>query len=188
MLETRSTGFAAAIGNKLPKSSSQWREAYHVDNNMRSFAELAYFVPAKHPFVYHNYFIWLAARPIPRVFWPGKPEGPGFDLPKAMGERGVSLSVTLVGELYMAGGLFLVVAGGFVYGRLASMVSTLLQLKTTAGSLLSYGLATLAMMAGMRSGIELVLMSYPLLAWGILIWLMGAKHRGDSMYLRKTGS
>ena len=177
MLENRNVGFASIF--ETPKSTASATSAsispagrafYSVDNNMRSFAELAYFVPAKHPYVYHNYFIWVIIRPIPRVFWPGKPEGPGFDLPKATGQRGVSLSVTLIGELYMAGGLLVVLLGGCLYGRLAGIASTLLESERTAGSLLSYGIATLALFAGMRSGIDLVLMLYPLLAWSGLLW------------------
>ena len=169
MIENRNVGMASIF--ETPKSSgsasaSPWREAYHVDNNLRSFAELAFFVPAKHPYVYQDYFIWVMIRPIPRVLWPGKPEGPGFDLPKSMGQQGVSLSVTLIGELYMAGGLLCVLLGGCLYG---------LDTERTAGSLLSYGLATLALFAGMRSGIELVLMLYPLLAWGALLWLLRPK-------------
>ena len=179
MLEYRNVGFASILGDgKAAPSVVEKLEYYHVDNNLGSFAELVHFVPSGHPYVFHRYFIWVAIRPIPRVFWPGKPTEPGFDLPKAAGHPGVSLSVTLIGELYMAGGLSMVLLGGWFCGRLAGMAYDLLETSRTAGSLLSYGIATLALFTGMRSGIELVLMSYPLLAWMGLLWVARAASAG----------
>ncbi len=39
--------------------------------------------PAQHDFVYWRQISFTLVRPIPRVFWPGKPIDPGFDLPSA---------------------------------------------------------------------------------------------------------
>jgi hypothetical protein len=172
MLEYRNVGFASIFEAHVSSRSAlspRQQEGFHVDNNIRSFSELTFFIPDKHPYLYHNYFIWVLIRPIPRALWPGKPVGLEFDLPKSTGAQ-CSLSVTLIGELYMAGGMLMVLLGGLFYGRLAGMASRLLELAPTAGSLLSYGITTLALFAGMRSGIDLVLMLYPLLAWCGLLW------------------
>jgi hypothetical protein len=74
----------------------------------------------------------------------------------------------------MAGGLLAVALGGYLFGRLAQALTHLLSTTGRAG-LLIYGIGTLALFAGMRSMIELVLMSYGILAWAALVWLFGRR-------------
>ncbi len=50
------------------------------------------------------------------------------------------------------------------------MLRELLRHERTPGLLVVYGVGLLSLFAGMRSGIELVLMSYALLAWVGLVW------------------
>ena len=175
MLEYRNVGFSVVFDTEeAGQSTPPEMQHYFVDNNISSFANLVYFIPKKHPHVYHRYFVWVLIRPVPRVFWAGKPVDPGFNLPEAMRAGNISLSVTLIGEFYMAAGLLMVPLGGWLYGRFAGMASTLLESSRKNGSLLSYSIVALALFAGMRSGINLVLMLYPLLAWGGLLWLIRA--------------
>ena len=53
----------------------------HVDDNFLRLAQVIQLVPAQHDYVYLQQLIFTAVRPVPRVFWPGKPIDPGFDLP-----------------------------------------------------------------------------------------------------------
>ena len=71
----------------------------------------------------------------------------------------------------MAGGWIAVFLGGWVYGRLASTASRLLARKAGEGALILYSAFLLALFAGIRSGIELVLTSYVLLIWLVLCWI-----------------
>ena len=65
----------------------------------------------------------------------------------------------------MAGGLLAVALGGWFYGRLARSLSQLLADARTSSALLIYSIGLFAIFIGLRSMIELVLMSYIILAW-----------------------
>jgi hypothetical protein len=104
-------------------------------------------------------------RPVPRVFWPEKPVDPGFDLPTALGIGGVSFSYSVIGEFYMSLGLLGIALGGWFYGRVASLATGLLKRATTQGALVIYSIIVMALFSGMRSILELILVSYVVLAW-----------------------
>jgi hypothetical protein len=62
-------------------------------------------------------------RPIPRVLWPGKPEGLSVGIEEALGRStdGLTIAATFVGEAYMAGGMLAVFFGGLFFGAAAGM-------------------------------------------------------------------
>jgi len=107
----------------------------------------------------------ILVRPVPRVFWPEKPVDPGFDLPPAVGVEGVSYSYSVIGELYMSLGFIGIALGGWFYGRVAAMARGLLRRSQTLAALLMYSVVVMALFSGMRSTLELVLVSYVVLAW-----------------------
>jgi hypothetical protein len=143
----------------------------HVDDNFYRLTQIIQFIPESYPYVYHKYLIYILIRPIPRVFWSEKPTDPGFDLPSALGIEGVSFSCSVIGELFMSGGLLGVALGGWLYGKMAGMASQLLSGNVTLGSLVIYSTMIMALFAGMRSMLELVLVSYVVLAWIGLSWI-----------------
>ena len=100
-----------------------------------------------------------------RFPWPEKPVNPGFDLPSAIGAKGVSLSTSVIGELYMAAGFIGIALGGWFYGRLAGIASQLLNQRTAAGAVIIYATLTMSLFGGVRSMLELVLVNYAMLAW-----------------------
>jgi hypothetical protein len=125
-------------------------------------------VPESHSYVYEKQIFFILIRPIPRVFWEGKPINPGFDLGDILGESGLSLSSSVIGELYLSFGFIAVLIGGLIFGRLAGMFSELLLPLPGSAQTLVYSLAAMTLVAGVRSLLELVLMSYMLLAWIIV--------------------
>ncbi len=137
----------------------------HVDDNFLRLGQVIELVPAEHPHVGFQQILFTAVRPVPRVFWPGKPINPGFDLPTAVGMRGLSLSMSIIGEWYLSFGWFGIVIGGWFHGRLARTVNVLRQDHRYRANPIVYGLAVMVLVAGMRSMLELVLMSYALVAW-----------------------
>lgn len=162
MLEYRDSGFGEAFADE----GKELRYGHlHVDDNFLRLSQIIELVPESHPYVYENHLAYILLRPIPRVLWEGKPIDPGFDLSNALGERGVSLSSSAVGELYLSFGLIGVFIGGLVYGRLAGMFGVLLLPLPGTSRTLVYSLAAMTLVAGMRSLVEVVLMSYALLAW-----------------------
>jgi len=172
ILDYRNVGLRAAFsdqGESVVERSQ--RDHYHIDDNFLRLSQIIHFIPDTHPYVYTKYAVWVAVRPIPRIFWPGKPIDPGFDLPAILGMQGVSLSCSVIGEFYGSWGLFAVFVGGWFFGRLAGAANRLLAGQITPSGILLYSLALLSLFAGVRSMLDLVLMSYPILAWVGLLWL-----------------
>jgi len=171
MLEYRNVGLSVLVGQaEIPSGRFEKRqilEEQHlrVDDNFYRLCQVIQLIPESYPFVYHKYLIYVLVRPVPRVFWPEKPVDPGFDLPAALGVEGVSYSYSVIGELYMSLGLIGIALGGWFYGRVASMASALLARCTTQGALVIYSIVVMALFSGMRSILELLLVSYVVLAW-----------------------
>ena len=171
MLEYRNVGLSVLVGQQEISSGRsakvQILEEQHlrVDDNFYRLCQIIQLIPDSYPFVYHKYIFYVIVRPVPRVFWPEKPVDPGFDLPTALGVEGVSLSYSVIGELYMSLGLIGIALGGWFYGRVASMASGLLARCTTQGALVIYSIVVMALFSGMRSILELILVSYVVLAW-----------------------
>ena len=182
MLDYRNIGFRAVLDPEFREEvvggTLEDEALIRIDDNFIRLAEMNLIFPTLEPYTTWRYPLWVVSRPLPRVLWPAKPLDPGFDLSEFLGIKGVSLSCSVIGELTMAGGLFAVALGGYLYGRLAQSLSHLL---TTTGrsGLLVYAIGTLALFAGMRSMIELVLMSYGILAWAALVWLLGSRTGTD---------
>ena len=171
MLEYRNIGLGVLVGNKEVASGRtekrQLLEEEHlrVDDNFYRLCQVIQLIPDSYPFVYHKYLVYVIVRPVPRVFWPGKPVDAGFDLPTALGVQGVSYSYSVIGELYMSFGFIGIALGGWFYGRVASTASGLLARCTTQGALVIYSIVVMALFSGMRSILELILVSYVVLAW-----------------------
>jgi oligosaccharide repeat unit polymerase len=172
MLEYRNIGLASLVGVRTDAADSRAekirfleQEHLRVDDNFYRLCQVIQFIPKSYPFVYHQYFLYVIVRPIPRVFWPDKPVDPGFDLPTAVGVEGVSYSYSVIGELYMSLGLIGVAIGGWFYGRLSAMARGLLTRSNKLSALVMYSVVIMALFSGMRSILELVLVSYVVLAW-----------------------
>lgn len=188
MLEYRNVGLGALVGSTEVTMTSrvekrQLLEGQHlrVDDNFYRLCQIIQLIPRSYGYVYHQYFVYVIVRPVPRVFWPGKPVDPGFDLPTALGVEGVSYSYSVIGELYMSLGLLGVALGGWFYGRVAAMASGLLRRSTTQGALVIYSIVVMALFSGMRSILELILVSYVVLAWVGLAQLFIKLRRARSM-------
>ncbi|HEX6164103.1 MAG TPA: O-antigen polymerase [Vicinamibacterales bacterium] len=137
----------------------------HVDDNYLRLAQVMQIVPAEHPFVEYRQLWFTIVRPVPRVFWPGKPVDPGFDLPAIVGMRGVSLSTSIIGEWYLTYGWIMIVVGGWLHGRLSRTVNQLREFEIYRTNPIVYGLAVMVLVSGMRSMQDLIIMSYALVAW-----------------------
>lgn len=183
MLEYRNVGLSVLVGQaEIPSGRFEKRqilEEQHlrVDDNFYRLCQIIQLIPQSYPFVYHKYLVYVIVRPVPRVFWPEKPVDPGFDLPAALGIEGVSFSYSVIGELYMSLGLLGIALGGWFYGRVASMASGLLARCKTQGVLVIYSIVVMALFSGMRSILELILVSYVVLAWvGLSHLFMKLRH------------
>jgi len=172
MLEYRNVGLGVLVGKGeivtgtfVEKQQLLEEQHLRVDDNFYRLCQIIQLIPESYPFVYQNYLVYVVVRPVPRVFWPEKPVDPGFDLPTALGVQGVSFSYSVIGELYMSFGFIGIALGGWFYGRVSSLASGLLARCTTQGALVIYSIVVMALFSGMRSILELILVSYVVLAW-----------------------
>lgn len=137
----------------------------HVDDNFTTLSQTLRVIPAESDYVGFQYVWYVAVRPIPRVIWSNKPLNMGFDLAQHLGKRGVALTLSIVGEAYMSFGWLGIALCGLLFGWLARMWSQLLERDYGVVGVAIYGLGTMALFIGVRSLMELVLMSYPILCW-----------------------
>ena len=156
MLNIRTIGF-----DEFMYTGKSDYDYLHVDDNFLRLSQIIQLVPAQHDYVYFQQLIFTAVRPVPRVFWPGKPVDPGFDLPTEVGMKGLSLSSSILGEWYLCYGWIALLFGGYLHGRLARSANAL----RSATNPIVYALAVMVLVSGMRSMQDLVIMSYALVAW-----------------------
>ena len=168
MLQYRNVGFTVAMSEPSVVEQSDGNEYLHVDDNFYRLCQVIQLIPNTHPYVYHGYLLYAVVRPIPRVLWPDKPVDAGFDLTRAVGDREVSYSCSVIGELYMSLGFFAVALGGWLYGRFAALVNGMLTQSAGVGVVVIYSIGVMALFSGMRSMLELVLVSYVIVAWVVL--------------------
>ncbi len=160
MLNIRTVGY-----DEFLFRGEQEYDYLHVDDNFLRLAQVIELVPAAHPFIEYRQLTFTLVRPVPRVFWPGKPVDPGFDLPAILGMKGLSLSTSIIGEWYLSYGWFAVVIGGWLHGRLARTANVLRATDAFRANPIVYALAVMVLVSGMRSMQDLVIMSYALVAW-----------------------
>ena len=153
------------VGYNQYESGDAGYDYLHVDDNFLRLAQIIDLVPAKRNHVGVQQIVFTMVRPVPRILWPGKPMDAGFDLPAEVGLRGVSLSSSIVGEWYLAFGWVSVLFGGWLHGRLAATANTLREIGYRSGNPIVFALAVMVLLAGLRSMLELVLMSYAVVAW-----------------------
>jgi hypothetical protein len=179
MRESRTIGYSHALFSKQEQWTSaepeEDSELILVDDNFYRFCQVVILVPNYYPYALWRYPLFVAVRPIPRVFWPGKPTEGGFDLPTALGVEGVSYSSSFISECYFSFGIIGVLVGGLLYGRLASATGALLQRSSGTAAAMVYGLAVMVLFSGMRSAQDLVLMSYSVLVWIVVARLLGGR-------------
>jgi hypothetical protein len=77
----------------------------------------------------------------------------------------------------MSFGFIAIALGGWFYGRVAASASGLLARCNTQGALVIYSIVVMALFSGMRSFLELILVSYVVLAWvGLSRLFMKLRH------------
>lgn len=160
MLNIRSVGYEEF---SLRGGASEY-DYLHVDDNFLRLSQVIELVPSQHPYVEYQQLWFTIVRPVPRVFWPGKPVDAGIDFSAAVGAKGVSLSTSIIGEWYLSYGWLAVILGGWLHGRLAKTANSLRDERFRANPIV-YALAVMVLVAGMRSMQDLVIMSYALVAW-----------------------
>jgi oligosaccharide repeat unit polymerase len=174
MMAVRNDGMAVLFSPNRDRATEQLAESkIDVDDNFNRLCQVMDLIPERIGHTHGGQLFYVLVRPIPRVFWPDKPIGPGFSFEmEVSGDESTTWSVTAVGEFYYDFGLPFVFLGGLFYGRLAGMWNQLLTVRRGIVWPMLYGLGAMALFAGVRSQQAFLLRTYPILFWLVLSALL----------------
>src|SRR5262249_32962670 len=140
-----------------------------IDRNIIAVSRLTEAFPNSYEFLGLEIPFNALIRPIPRVLWPGKPEGLSVGIEDALGVTGMTVACTFVGEAYMAGGLLAVLLMSLFFGALAEMWNRVGSNNNQRFAQLLYVSGFLCATIAMRSMLSMVPLMLPTLA----LWLYG---------------
>ena len=165
--------------NVLLATRGNWRElavdsqeirGIVVDDNFLRLCQTVEAIPMDAPYAGIQPVYFALVRPIPRMLWPQKPTDPGFTVHGFLGIGSrVSLSNSVIGELYSSYGFPAVALGGFVYGLLCRLWEQKVNPWRGTATTLVYCVGCLTLLNGIRSMNDLVLYSYPTICAMILM-------------------
>src|SRR5262249_11558526 len=97
-------------------------QTLYIDHNIVVISRLTEAFPNLHEFLGLEVPIVILTKPIPRILWPGKPEGLSFGIESAVSaSSGMTVSSTFVGEAYITSGY----PGVFLFALLLGVVGQL---------------------------------------------------------------
>jgi oligosaccharide repeat unit polymerase len=163
MLEFRTIGLRNYIENKVYASEST-RDTLAVDYNLASIGWIAAAMPKNHDYLGAEILVWSLVRPVPRVLWPGKPEGLSVSIEEIAGADGWTVAATYLGEAYMMAGILGVIAVSVGFGALAAWWNRMAMAHQSDYALIVYSLGFFAGGVTMRSMFWLTTTMLPVLA------------------------
>lgn len=163
MLEFRNIGLRNYIENQV-YASEETRNTFAVDYNLASLGWVAEAMPKTYDFLGPEVLVWSLVRPIPRAFWPGKPEGLTVSIEEIAGADGWTVAATYLGESYMMAGMFGVVTMSLFFGALAAWWNRMAMRQQSDYALVVYALGFFAAGITMRSMFWLTTTILPVLA------------------------
>ncbi len=176
MLEFRTTGLSNY------SLSERRSETIFVDNNILVISELTEVFPSKFEYLGLEIPYNAVIRPIPRAFWPGKPDGLSMGIEDALGAQGLTLAATFIGESYMSGGFWAVAVASILLGALAGWWNRMGYDLESDFKLLLYVSGFFAAALAMRS----ILQVMPALLPTFALWLYGRAKLPKITQLRKN--
>jgi hypothetical protein len=163
MLEFRTVGLRNYVNNQV-YASDKPRQSLAVDFNLASLGLIADTIPNSHDYLGMEVLTWAIIRPIPRVFYPGKPEGLSVSIEEIVGAQGWTVAATYVGESYMMAGYWGVIGMSLFFGALAAWWNRLAMQQQSGYAMLVYAIGFLSAGVTMRSMFWLTTLILPILA------------------------
>ncbi|WP_210391313.1 hypothetical protein [Synechococcus sp. PCC 7502] len=133
------------------KFNEQAQETLKVDFNLAAMGLLIDAFPKNHDFLGLELIVVFLTKPIPRVLWHDKPEGLSVSIEDVVGAEGWTVSSTYLGECYMLGGIFAVIAISLLLGMLASWWSRTVKFETSGYGIVVNALGFFTAAISMRS-------------------------------------
>jgi oligosaccharide repeat unit polymerase len=140
-----------------------------IDQNMVVISELTDQFPNAYDYLGLEIPFNALVHPIPRVIWPGKPEGLSVTIESIAGTDQATVATTFVGESYMSAGLLGVILGGILFGAAAEMWNRVGRNSMSEFSQLLYASGFFCAVVSMRSLLWISVTVLPTVA----LWLYG---------------
>ena len=174
MLEFRNVGFTNYLNDRSETVQKPERTLF-VDYNLYAICKLVEVFPHKKPYLGFEIPYQALIRPIPRAMWPGKPEGLSTSIEDALGVEGLTISASFVGEAYMSGGLFAVLAIALFFGAITGWWNFLASQRNSELGILIYASGFFAAVISMRSLFVFTTALLPTVA-SLVIGSLAVKH------------
>jgi hypothetical protein len=150
MLEFRTIGLRNYLDNQVYAGDTV-RQTLSVDYNLGSLGLIADAMPKEHDYLGSEVIVWALARPVPRVFFPNKPEGLSISMEEIVGAEGFTIAATYIGEAYMMAGYWGVIGISLFLGALAAWWNRLVLQRQSDYAMVVYSLGFFAGSITMRS-------------------------------------
>lgn len=172
MLAFRQIGLTNYLKYDLYIAEPEEEEVFFVDANLVNLAMILEAFPERHDYLGLEVPYWAAIRPIPRAIWSGKPEGLSVGVEEAAGMEGLTLSITFVGESYMAGGRMAVVVCSLLIGAGCGMWNRRFRGRSDSFSTLVYASGFFPAAITMRSLFSLTTAILPVMGMMAIAWYL----------------
>jgi hypothetical protein len=173
MLEFRTVGLRHYLENRIYQTE-QVRDSLTVDYNLAPLGLLVEAFQQSQDFLGSEIIVWSLIKPIPRAFWPGKPEGLSISIETAVGAgEGYTVAATYLGESYMMAGRAGVFIMSVFFGALSAWWNRLATQRQSDYAMVVYALGFFVAVITMRSMFWLTTLSLPIVALIVIqrFWL-----------------
>ena len=179
MLDFRDVGLEDYIAKGYYKDASHTQEGQSlaVDNNLYAISRVTEYFPRHHEFTNFEIPYLALIHPIPRVFWPGKPEGMSISVEDIFGAEGWTVATSVVGEEYMMHGDVAVFLMSIFFGACCAWWNLLASPKNSEFGILVYASGFFSAVITMRSMNWFSTALLPTLAGLVLGYLLLLRHR-----------
>jgi oligosaccharide repeat unit polymerase len=172
-VQFRSAGFYDFDATKVESNVLEM----HRDNNFYWFTMAVDTMPSTYEYTRDWIFLQIFTHPIPRFLWPEKPYSTGFPFVQ-WEDIGASLSISVVGELYVSQGVFGIIVGGLIYGWMAKHWDSMRQfIREGAATGLIYSLGLTLLLIGVRSFGDIVLNWYIMAILIVVLRYVGVRRQ-----------
>jgi len=179
MLDFRDVGLQDYITQGYYKQASHTAEGQSlaVDNNLYAISRVVEYFPQHHDFTGLEIPYLALIHPIPRVLWPGKPEGMSITVEDIFGADGYTVATSVVGEEYIMHGFIAILLMSVFFGACCAWWNLLASPKNSEFGILVYASGFFSAVITMRSMNLFSTALLPSLAGLVLGWLFLKRRR-----------
>ena len=154
MLDFRDVGlrdYLTADFYSYDRSHTQEGQTIAIDNNLYAISRVVEYFPRHHDFTGFEIPYLALVHPIPRVLWPGKPQGMSISVEDVFGAEGYTGATSVVGEEYIMHGYVAVFFMSVFFGACCAWWNLLASPENSEYGILVYASGFFSAVITMRS-------------------------------------